>query len=63
MGIINPRPALRRAGNRQIEKNLRDHACHMAQLMAQGMNRNNASKEAFARVKAGITCSRLTRRE
>lgn len=54
MGIINPRPALRKAGIRRIKTNLRDHADHMARFQAQGMSRDDASKEAFAMVKAGI---------
>ncbi len=56
MGIVNPRPALRKAGIRRIKINLRDHACHMARFQAQGMSRDDASKEAFAMVKAGIKC-------
>ena len=54
MGIINPRPALRKAGARRIKNSLRDHADHMARLQAQGMSRDDASREAFRLVKAGV---------
>lgn len=54
MGIIIPRPALRKAGVRRIESNLADHADHMARFMANGMTRESASREAFKMVKAGI---------
>ncbi len=54
MGIINPRPALRRAGIRRIKTNLRDHANHMARFIANGMTREAASAEAFRMVKAGV---------
>ncbi len=56
MGIINPRPALRKAGVRRVKNNLAAHACHMARLQAQGMTRDNASREAFRLVKAGVKC-------
>lgn len=54
MGIIKPRPALRKAGARRIKKNLADHADHMARLQANGMSRTDASTEAMRLVKAGI---------
>lgn len=47
MGIVNPRPALRRKGIRRIVTNLQKHACLMRQFEEQGMSREAASERAY----------------
>lgn len=51
MGIVNPRPALRRRGRRRIVANLQKHACLMKMFEEQGMSREAASRRAYEIVK------------
>jgi len=53
MGIINPRPAIRKAGIRRVEQSLARHAELMARFEAEGLSREEASRKAFIWVKAG----------
>lgn len=54
MGISNPRPAMRRRERKRTEAALRDHADFMSRFQAQGMTREEASREALRMVRAGI---------
>lgn len=51
MGIIRPRPAIRKREIRTIEARLAEHARLMAQYEAQGMDRTAASARAYADIK------------
>lgn len=47
MGIVNPRPAIRKAGIRKTEAKLKEHARRMAEFEAQGIDRTTASRRAY----------------
>lgn len=47
MGIINPRPALRAKGNRDIINNLKRHSDLTVLLTASGINKEEASRLAY----------------
>jgi hypothetical protein len=47
MGIVNPRPAMRRGEERRVRKNLDLHAQRMMELVNGGMDATAASKQAF----------------
>lgn len=50
MGIVNPRPALRAAGNRRIRARLALHKELMDQLVAEGVDPKVASRQAYEQV-------------
>lgn len=52
MGIIVPRPAMRRAEERLIRARLRVHAQRTAAYVLTGMSREEASKRAYDEVRA-----------
>lgn len=53
MGIVNPRPPMRRKEARTIYERMRLHMEFMERLEAEGMSREDASRKAFFMVKAG----------
>jgi hypothetical protein len=52
MGLVNPRPAMRKRERAYREAILKRHAELMAQFIGEGMDRDAASRKAFALVKS-----------
>ena len=50
MGIINPRPAMRRREERNIQQKLKQHTELMDKYVAEGMTPEDASRKAFNEV-------------
>ena len=54
MGLGYQKSQRHKATDRKVVQRLRDHADFMARFQAQGMSRDDASKEAALMVKAGV---------
>jgi len=62
MGIINPRPAMRRGEERHIREKLATHALLTAQFVNAGLTPKEASKEAMAHMKLMKMADRRVRK-
>ena len=47
MGLIKPRPPMRKAGAKRIADALKKHAALMKKYLEQGMSREEASRKAY----------------
>ena len=62
MGIINPRPAMRKREARLIKEKLETHALLMRQYINAGKTPEEASKEALADMKLLAMANRRVRK-